>query len=544
MGSAVPADEDVFDSFATSVAIVGGGPVGTALSIELARRGVDSIVIERYHEPQRVPKGQNLTQRTMEHFRNWGIEAELRAARTIDRSRPAAGMTAYGSLLGEYRYPWLQRERVGAYYAAANERLPQYATESVLRARLAEFPGASVLSGWTAESIEQDDAGASVHATSRDGRHAVVRAEYVVGCDGSRSRVREDAGISQTRQDHDRLMLLLVFRSPQFEQIMTRFPGVAFTNVLHPDLAGYWQFFGRVDARDTWFFHAPVDPSSTAETIDLHEVLARAIGTAIDFEVEYLGFWDLRFALADQYRSGRVFIAGDAAHSHPPYGGYGINSGFEDAANLGWKLAAVLQGWGRPSLLDSYDQERRPVFASTRDDFIALSIRRDAEFLAAHDPTVDRTAFEATWRARELGAQAEPAAFEPNYEGSPIVPSTNGSPAARGRHKFRARPGHHLSPGVAADGRELFGVLGDGFSLLTADPADPGATSFAAAASHLGVPIAVIPVDAPTAVALDAPLVLVRPDQFVIWAGSAVDVDFEQLLRQAIGERIAALDPT
>ena len=119
---------------------------------------------------------------------------------------------------------------------------------------------------------------------------------------------------------------------------------MSFTNVLHPDFDGYWQFFGRVDAEDTWFFHAPVNPSTTAERIDLAAVLARAVGTPFAFHVEHLGFWDLRFTLADTYRAGRILIAGDAAHSHPPYGGYGINTGFEDATNLAWKLAAEIQG--------------------------------------------------------------------------------------------------------------------------------------------------------------------------------------------------------
>src|SRR5690606_37644251 len=112
-----------------------------------------------------------------------------------------------------------------------------------------------------------------------------------------------------------------------------------------------------------------------------------------------------------------VFIAGDAAHSHPPYGGYGVNSGLEDARNLGWKLAAVLSGWGGERLLDSYDAERRPVFHSTIHDFIARSIDTDRDFQEAHDPTRDRAAFEAAWAKRAEGAVAEVHAYEPHYEG-------------------------------------------------------------------------------------------------------------------------------
>jgi len=533
-------DEEV--RYRAQVAIVGGGPVGTALSIELARRGVTSVVVERHAHPQRVPKGQNLTQRTMEHFRNWGAEEQLRAARTMDADQPAAGMTIHGTLLSEYHYPWMQRERVGAFYATANERLPQYATEAVLRERLASFEEAVMLTEWTAEDVEQHADGATVQMTSRSGQTGVVHADYVVGCDGSRSRIRDAAGITQTRADHDRLMVLLVFRSAQFEEIMRRHPGVAFVNVLSPELAGYWQFFGRVDARDTWFFHAPVDSASTAETVDVPAVLERAIGMRIDdVETDYLGFWDLRFTLADRYRAGRVFVAGDAAHSHPPYGGYGINSGFEDVANLGWKLAATLQEWGGDSLLDSYDLERRPVFASTRDDFIASSIQRDGEFLAAHDPGVDRARFEAAWRAREEDAQAEPGAFEPHYEGSPIVPGSKGTPSALGRHEMRARPGHHLGPAVTADGRELFAALGGGFALLTERPED--AAAFVAEARRLGIPLQVIEVGPTEMARFEADLVLVRPDQFVAWAGSSAEAEAKAgaVLRSATGQGAAAL---
>ncbi len=131
--------EDASDAV-VPVAIVGGGPVGTALAIDLARRGIASTLIERHPEPQPVPKGQNLTQRTLEHFRNWGIEDELHAARTLSRAQPASGRVVYGSLLSGYSYPRLQRERVGEFYATTNERLPQYATEAVLRRRLRDFP--------------------------------------------------------------------------------------------------------------------------------------------------------------------------------------------------------------------------------------------------------------------------------------------------------------------------------------------------------------------------------------------------------------------
>ncbi len=522
----------------TPVAIVGGGPVGMSLAIGLAQRGIACTVIERHPTVQQVPKGQNLTQRTMEHFRTWGIEPRLRTARTMDPSQTATGMTAYGTLLGAHQHPWLMRDRVRAYYAADNERLPQYRTEAVLRERAAELPLVTLRYGWTAEDVVPAEDGVTVRARSRDGAQLVIEAEYAVGCDGSRSLVREAAGISQTRTDHDRLMVLAVFRSTDFDRLMERFPGVAFVNVLSPELEGYWQFFGRVDAAETWFFHAPVDPASTAETLDLHAVLTRAIGAEIEFTVEHLGFWDLRFALADEYRRGRCLVAGDAAHSHPPYGGYGINTGFEDGANLAWKLAAELQGWAGPGLLDSYDEERRPVFASTRDAFIDRSIREDRAFLDRHDPDADPDAFAAAWAERETGAQSEVASYAPNYAGSSLVadgeePGGPG-PGAVGTHDLRARPGHHLAPQRTASGDEVFASLGTGFTLLTVDEA--AAAPFARAAAERGVPFSMVLLGSEAAAQYGALQILVRPDQFVAWAGYAAAVDADDVLAAAVGD--------
>jgi 4-hydroxyisophthalate hydroxylase len=515
----------------TRVAIAGGGPVGTGLAITLAQRGIEVIVIEKYRTPQPVPKGQNLTQRTAEHFRRWGIERELYAAKTMAEGQKSVGMNAYGSLFTGYHHPWLQRGSVGQFYAAQNLRLPQYRTEQVLRERLAALPSAVTLFEWSAEGITQTADAASVEIVSRTtGERGTVVADYVIGADGSTSIVRDAAAITQTRADHDRLMVLLVFRSKDFDEVMRQYPDAAFLNVMNPELEGYWQFFGRVDASETWFFHCPVDPSSTTETIEVRPILTRAIGREIDFSVEYLGFWDLRFTLADSYRAGRVFIAGDAAHSHPPYGGYGINSGLEDARNLGWKLTAQLEGWAGPGLLASYDAERRPVFASTRDGFIEKSIFADRAFLAQFSPDKDLAAFEAAWRERATGTSGEVDRFEPNYAGSPVIGGA-GTPSAVGMHRFEARAGHHLAPGVTAHGAEAFSSLGPGFTLLTA----PGesAEPFESAAEELRVPLTAITLEGDSAERYAAPFVLVRPDEYVAWAGA--DPEPTAVLSTAIG---------
>jgi 2-polyprenyl-6-methoxyphenol hydroxylase-like FAD-dependent oxidoreductase len=539
-----PASPPVHD---TDVLIAGGGPVGTGLAIELGQRGVACTLVERHLEPQRIPKGQNLTQRTMEHVHAWGAERELRAARTIPPEFGIGGLTAYGTLLGPHVYDWLQRDLVQAYYHRRNERLPQYATEAVLRARVAELPSVTTLHGWEVEALAPAADAATVGIASRaTGERRTLRARYAVGCDGARSVVRTQAGIPQTRSDHDRLMVLLVFRSHGLHALLERYPGKSYFNVLDPQLEGYWKFFGRVDLGATWFFHAPVPPGTTRDNVDFRAMLHDAVGAPFDVAFEHIGFWDLRFAVADRYREGRVFVAGDAAHSHPPYGGYGINAGFEDARNLGWKLAAVLGGWGGDALLDSYGGERRAVFASTATDFIARSIEVDRAFLAAHAPDRDAAAFEEAWRARAAGAVGEVHAFEPHYEGSTVVAGggdgSGPGGSAVGRHDFAARAGHHLAPAPLSGGRDVHGALGTGFGLLAFGVGAGEVARWRGAAAALGVPFDVVE---------DAwegevrryghRLVLVRPDGFVAWAGEPDGTaDPTRLLARATGRDGAA----
>ena len=523
------ASEPNTDKYDADVIIVGGGPVGTGLAIELGQRGVRCVVVERYDKPQPIPKGQNLTTRTMEHLHAWGAEKQLRAARTIPPDYGIGGLTTYGTLLGSYFYDWMQRELVKPFYAQANERLPQYATEEVLRQRASELPHIQTMYGWDAESVTQDDFGVSVsvrHRTNQEVR--VLRAAYVVGSDGARSQVRDQAGITQTRTDNDKLMVLLVFRSIELHKLLERHPDKAFYNVLHPELKGYWKFFGRVDLGSTWFFHAPVPAGTTADNFDFKAYLYESVGATIDIEFQYIGFWDLRFMLADAYRKGRVFIAGDAAHSHPPYGGYGINSGLEDARNIGWKLAATLQGWGSDALLDSYDLERRPVFRSTIDDFIAMSINNDRDFLAAHDPERDREGFEKAWQERAAGAVGEVHAFEPNYEGSPVVwpdATADSVCSAKGSHVFEARSGHHLAPALLPSGKKVFDVLGAGYTLLAIDVPQTTVDCFVDAAADQNLPLTVVTaLPEGEVLRYRAALVLVRPDEFVAWVGNTAEV--------------------
>ena len=504
--------------------IVGGGPVGLGLAIELGQRGIETTLIEKTRQLHDIPKGQNLTQRTMEHFRFWGVEPEIREARLMPDDYPSVGINAYGSLMGDYAHPWFRRSHVDSFYFATAERLPQYLTEQVLRQRLGRLASVTTRYGESVVDVDLSKEGA-VALTDAGAR---IQSRYLVGCDGAHSTVREKADIAEKRSDHDRRMVLLVFRSRELHHILEgRFGPAAFFNVLDPDLDGYWRFLGRVDVGERWFFHAPVDPASDGDTVDYRALVHESVGAEFAMSLDYVGFWDLRIAIAEDYRDRAVLIAGDAAHSHPPYGGYGINTGLEDARNLGWKLAATLQGWGGDRLIDSYTDERRPVFESTAKDFIERFIANDRDFIRRHDPKRDLADFEMAWKQRGIAAAQEGVSqFEPHYEGSAIVLGPDdGVSGAVGGHTFEPRAGHHLPP--PPDGADFFDRLGAGFSLIAAS--GDAADAFSVTARRLGVPLAVI-TDHLYGISM-----LVRPDHYLSWVDTGGDFDPALILRRSIG---------
>ncbi len=520
------------------VAIVGGGPVGVALAVDLGVRGISCALIEPRTEMHRIPKGQNLTQRTVEHFYFWGIVDELRAARIMPPGHPIGEVTAYGNLMSPYWQAPPGREVVRDFYFQANERLPQYAMEVVLRRKLKSLPTVQTCFGWTAEGVEQDERGARV-AIIEDGsgRHDTIEADYVVGCDGPRSLVREQVGIRRAGTDFDQRMALIVFRSRELHECLKRFPDRSTFRVMRPENNGYWLFFGRIDVGEGFFFHAPVPADATTENFDFRALLYDVAGCEFSCEFEHLGFWDLRVAVAEKYQVGRIFIAGDAAHSHPPYGGFGLNNGLEDVANLGWKLAARLQGWGGDDLLASYSEERRPIFHETAEDFIAARIRADGEFYRNHNPERDRADFEQAWEARktDLGSRAQ--RYEPNYEGSSVIMGPPGARcSAHGRHEYKARPGHHLAPRLLSSGRNVFEELSPNFTLLAFDAPEGAAEAIARTAQVLNVPLKIVSDTRDGGrEAYEAKLVLVRPDQYVVWTGDEAPYDTDALIRTAAG---------
>src|ERR1700674_313906 len=476
------------------VVIVGGGAVGVALAVELGQRGIDCALVERRREPQRIPKREHLTERSVEHFYFWGVGEELRAARLLPPEFPMSGIVAYCDLNNEYWYAPPLREIVNSYYFQNNERLPQYQGEQVLRTRMAQLKNVEARFGWQAETIVQDAHSARVTIAAEGGAgRDILEADYVIGCDGGHSIVRQQIGIERGGADFNQLMVLALFRSRELHDKLKRFPPRSTYRVLDPDLHGYWQFFGRVDVGESWFFHSPVPANTTRDNYDFHGLLQKVAGFDFACDFDYVGFWDLRIAVAENYQVGRVFIAGDAAHSHPPYGAYGLNNGLDDVVNLGWKIAAKLKGWGSDALLQTYTEERHPVFTETAEDFIAAGIQRDKEFLGRYNPERDRAEFERAWKEHANAAAPRVLTYEPHYEGSPIVlRPPGGVSSAHGSHTFKARAGHHLPPQVLSSGRNVFEELGPDFTLLAFDADDGVIAAFEQAAGAVKVPLRIV----------------------------------------------------
>jgi len=535
------------------VLIAGGGPVGLTLAIELGQLGIRCELVDKRPRPGRLPKMERCNARTMEHFRRMGIADRVRAA-GLPADVPMDVFICAGDLtrppLVHHAYPSVgalketgRQVNDGSMPLEPYQLISQYTLEPLLRQVAETTPGVTVWFGCELTGFSQDADGVTATVRSIAGQERTVRASYLIGCDGAGSTVRRQLGIELRGES------LLTLRQALFHcpDLFARIPiGKGRHYHFADDQASF-----LIVQDDTRHFslHATVD--SDAQMPTLFEALA---GMPVVYETLYVGQWTQRLMLADRYRDGRVFLAGDAAHLVIPTGGLGMNTGVGDAVDLAWKLAGTLHGWGGPRLLESYEAERRSIGARN----VAASrkaSRGRRTWRAAWRPEITADS-DAGARARsELAKIADREQRWSNdllgielgyrYANSPLVAPEHGEGPDPDSFSYTPTtwPGARLPHIWLDDGTAIADHLGRCFTVLHAPGAETPARELAQALDRTGAPSAIFEVRSAAARAVyeDHPLILVRPDLHVVWRGHDKGPGPDDLAAVATGNGAAAV---
>jgi len=517
----------------TPVLIVGAGPVGLTLAIDLAQRGVRATLVERNPHASALPKMERCNGRTMEIFRRMGIAGRIRAA-GLPRTAPmdvflADSLAAPQALV---RLPCPSVADAEAEIAAHNDGRPlepyqlisQYTLEPLLREIAATYPQLTLRFGCEFAGFEQDEAGVTAEL-SDGGATELLRAGYLVGCDGGASTVRKQLGIGLSGQGSIRTLRQALFHAPELYERIALGKGRHY-HIAQPPV---FPFIILQDSTRHWTLHA-----AAASDDEMPAIFRTALGMDVAFETRSVNAWTQHLLCADRYRDRRAFVAGDAAHLVIPTGGLGMNTGIGDAADLAWKLAGTLAGWGGPDLLDAYETERRPIGQrNVRASGSAMSGRLTwrgaatrAEMAAAFDreqrKVTEILGIEAGYRYVDSPIVAPEAGAGPDPDNPQYVPTT--------------WPGFRL-PHVWLDDRTpLADRLGPGYTLLRLGTDPPDGAGVVAALRELGAPVDELRVPGERARELyERDLVLVRPDLHVAWRGNAPPADPHALARRITG---------
>lgn len=526
----------------TPVLIVGGGPVGLALALDLSQRGIRNMLVER--DPgtgcELLAKAGTLNERTMEYCRRLGV-AEAVAAEGFpdDYPRDTVYCTSLnGFLLGRDPLPSTNQRALFPESPELLRKCPQYVFDPLLADAVAKGGHTDLRYSTSFVSLQQDDNGVTADLSTADGEVTQVRAQYLVGCDGAGSRIRQALGIEFEGKQLDYSVSMMLYCND-----LARFhPYGKCERWMFVGTEGTWANITTVDGRGLYRFTIIGSPERIApDRLDIPGLLRRAAGRDdLPWHVVNVMPWRRSQYTAHRFSQGRVFLAGDAVHTTSPTGGHGLNTGLGDASDLAWMLQALVDGWGGPLLSEAYSAERRPVAIrnstlSTR-NYKAWVNNDGYEHILADTPdgAAQRSAAGARMSAmlqqewRSFGV-----AMGYRYDDSPIVVPDGTEPTPDEVHEYiqTTRPGHRAPHAWLPDGRSTIDLFGTGFTLLRLGPNPPDAAMIEKSCQRAGLPLTVISIDQPDVVDLyERALVLVRPDGMVAWRSNQPPDDADALV--------------
>lgn len=536
----------------TQVLVVGAGPVGLTLANDLGRRGVRCTVIEQKEAPQFLPKMERCNARSMEIFRRMGLADKIRAAGLggdipmdvfviLAMDRPPLLQLPYPSV-DEARAEIAASED-GALPLEPYQLVSQYTLEPLLKEEAEKLPSLSVRYGCEFVSFEQDGAGVTTTVRTAEGKTETIRATFMVGCDGGTSPVRKQLGIKLRGEGNLLRLQQALFRCDDlFDRIpIGDGPGKGRHYHVADDKA---TFLIMQDSTKHFTLHSVVETEE-----EMKRQFEKTVAIPLDYEMLSCAEWRQNLLLADSYGAGRVFLAGDAVHLVIPTGGLGMNTGVGDAVDLSWKLAAVLQGWGGPNLLKSYEVERRQIGDRNVGASRYASMGR-RKWRGQYRPEIFDDGAAGDAARANLAAVADVEQRKTNemigaelgyrYVGSPVIWEETGGP----EHLFRTYEpttwsGARLPHVWLEDGRAVQDILPDGFVLLRLGGCQADAKALGDGFAVFGAPFAVL--DVPGERARDVygrDLILLRPDMHVVWRGNAMHEDPAHLAALATGHRL------
>jgi 2-polyprenyl-6-methoxyphenol hydroxylase-like FAD-dependent oxidoreductase len=537
----------------TPVLIVGGGPVGLTLALDLAIRGIRSILVERDAGTavELLAKAGTLNERTMEYCRWLGIShAIANVGFPDDHPRDTVYCTALnGFVLGRDYRPSTNDRAPAPESPEILRKCPQFLFDPLLAKAVGERGMTHILYGTSWQGGTQDAAGVTstltagaADADSAAGQAIGVRSKYLVACDGAGSTVRRAAGIGFEGRQLDYSVSAMI----EVEHLEDYHPLGRAERYMFIGTEGTWANLTAVDGRALWRLSLVGSEERLApEKLDVDAIMRRAMGNDRgDWTVRRVMPWRRSQFTADRYVDGRILLAGDAAHTTSPTGGHGLNTGIGDVSDLGWMLDALLRGWGGDQLLAAYDAERRPVAirngTSSTKNYGAWvqAVGRDLVLDDTPQGEAQRRAVGDQMNAM-LGSEWHSfgVAMGYRYDTSPIVipDGTPPTPDEPGDYVQTARPGHRAPHAWLADGRSTIDLFGDGFTLLRLGFAGD-VTPLTAAAADRGVPLRVVDIDEPAIARLyERQLVLVRPDGMVAWRADSLPGNASALLATVTG---------